>query len=157
MSKTLVVYYSAQGHTKKIAEKIAEQKSADIFVIHPAAEYSEEDLNYMSDDSRVTAEFKDQALRDVDLATAEVPSWNEYDTVILCYPIWYGVSSWVVSSFVKKADWNGKAVFPICVSHSSPLGESAELLKADANDGDWKDGIRLYQDATDEEIQNALA
>lgn len=153
MSKTIVVYYSAQGHSKKIAEKIAELKGADIFAIEPAEAYSEDDLNYMSDDSRVTKEFKDASLRDVDLVSSEVPGWADYDIVIVCYPIWYAMAAWVVNSFAKKVDWSGKTVYPICISHSSPAGESGELLANDANDGDWKEAFRFYQDATEDEIK----
>lgn len=154
MSKTIVVYYSAQGHVKKIASKIAELKGADLFEIQPAAAYTEDDLNYMSDDSRVTSEFKNPALRDVELVTSEVPGWADYDTVILCYPVWYGMASWVVSSFVSKVDWTGKSVYACCVSHSSPIGSSAQLLVNAANAGEWQDAVRFYQDASDEELED---
>ena len=153
MSKTIVIYYSAQGHVDKIAKKIAELKGADLFAIEAATAYSDEDLNYMSKDSRVTKEFENAELRDIELKTTEVPGWSDYDTVVLCYPIWYGIAAWPVSSFVKKADWNSKQVLPVVISHSSPAGESAFLLEDVANGGEWADAVRLYQDATDDEIK----
>lgn len=45
-SKTLVVYYSTQGLTDKIAKEIAANLNANIFEIVPENEYSSDDLNY---------------------------------------------------------------------------------------------------------------
>lgn len=154
MSKAIVVYFSAQGHTKKIAERIAELRGLDAFEIQPSAAYSEEDLNYMSDDSRVAREYATAALRDIELQSTDVPEWSNVSEVILCYPIWYGIAAWPVSAFVKKMDWTEKRIRPIAVSHSSPAGESAFLLEDVANGGDWAEAFRFYQDATDGEIKD---
>ena len=59
-SKTLVVYYSAQNHTKAVAEKIAQNLNADIFEIEPEEKYSEEDLNWTNRNSRVSKEHDDE-------------------------------------------------------------------------------------------------
>lgn len=53
-SKTLVVYYSKQGHTDKIAKEIADNLNADIFELVPENEYSSDDLNYNNKNSRVS-------------------------------------------------------------------------------------------------------
>lgn len=80
MSKILIVYYSAQGHTKKIAEGIATNLSADLFEITPKQKYAEEDLDWRSDNSRASREFADKTLRDIDLVTTDIPGWFDYDT-----------------------------------------------------------------------------
>ena len=147
MAKTLVVYYSAQGHTKKIAEQIAENLSADIFEIVPKSKYTEEDLDWTNDNSRASREYADESLRDVEIASTEVPNWADYDTIIIGYPIWWGIAAWPTNSFVKNVDLAGKKVIPFCTSHSSGLGDSDLLLKSDANGGNWLDGHRFYQDA----------
>ena len=53
-NKTLVVYYSTQGHTDKIAKEIADNLNADIFELVPENEYSSDDLNYNNKNSRVS-------------------------------------------------------------------------------------------------------
>ena len=53
-SKTLVVYYSTQGHTDKIAKEITANLNANIFEIVPENEYSSDDLNYNNKNSRVS-------------------------------------------------------------------------------------------------------
>ena len=151
MSKTIVVYYSAQGHTKRIAEKIAENLGADVFEIVPKEIYSEADLDWTNDDARATREH-DENMREVPLESVDVPNWADYGTVILGYPIWWGIAAWATDSFVKAVDWSGKTVYPFCSSHSSGLGDSDVRLHDLANGGDWKDGVRFFQDANDDTI-----
>ena len=89
----------------------------------------------------------------IELETTEVKNWADYDTVIVGYPIWWGIAAWPTNSFIKKVDLSGKKVIPFCVSHSSGVGESDELLKADANGGDWAECHRFFQDAGDASIK----
>lgn len=84
--KTLVVYYSASGNTKRVAEDIAEAAGADLFEIVPTEVYSDEDLNWRNSDSRVSREHDDESLRDVPLTNTEVENWDSYDTVFIGYP-----------------------------------------------------------------------
>ena len=85
-SKTLVVYYSASGNTERVAKDIAEAASADLFEIVPTKPYTDDDLDWTDDNSRVTREHEDESLRDVPLTTTEVPDWDSYDTVFIGYP-----------------------------------------------------------------------
>ena len=56
MSKNLVVYYSAQGHTRVIANEIAKNLDADVFELTPIKPYSDADLEWMDNTSRVFRE-----------------------------------------------------------------------------------------------------
>ena len=152
-AKTIIVYYSAQNHTKNIATKIAQNLGADIYEIVPEQIYTEDDLNWNDSDSRVSREHDDASLREIVLKSTEVPNWSEYDTVVLGYPIWWGIAAWPTDTFVKNVDWNGKTVLPFCTSHSSSIGESDVLLKTEAKGGNWQDGFRFSQDASDEDIK----
>ena len=51
--KTLVVYYSAGGHTKKVANYIAKATNGDVLELKPANDYTDADLDYNNKDSRV--------------------------------------------------------------------------------------------------------
>ena len=57
-SNILVVYYSAQEHTKGVAEIAADTLGADVFVIEPVDIYTEDDLNWRDEQSRVVIEHK---------------------------------------------------------------------------------------------------
>lgn len=152
-NKTLVVYYSAQNHTKAVAEKIAQNLNADIFEIVPEEKYSDEDLNWTNRNSRVSKEHDDESLRDVKLETTEVENWEDYDTVLIGYPIWWGIAAWPVDTFVKANDFNEKTVIPFCTSTSSGLGQSGELLEEKANGGNWQKGQRFRESPSDSDIK----
>ena len=154
MGKNLVVYYSAQGHTRVIANEIAKNIEADVFELVPIKPYSDADLEWMDNTSRVFREHEDTTLRDLALVSVTVPNWESYENVIVCYPIWWGIAAWPVNGFIRAADWNGKNVYPVCTAHSSPLGESDALLREIANGGDWNPGKRFFQSAGAEEIKH---
>ncbi len=151
--KILVVYYSAQNHTKAVAEKIAKNLNADTFEIVPEEIYTSEDLNWTNDNSRVSKEHNDESLRDVKLLSTKVDNWEEYDTILIGYPIWWGIAAWPVDTFVKANDFNGKTVIPFCTSSSSGLGESGKLLEKEANGGNWLQGHRFSSNASDSDIK----
>lgn len=141
--KTLVVYFSGSGNTEAVAQTIADTLDADIFEIEPTEPYTEADLDWTEDDSRVNREHADTSLRDIPLAADTVENWDEYDTVFLGYPIWWGIAAWPVDGFVVANDFTGKTVIPFCTSTSSDLGESGTLLAELAGSGDWQEGQRF--------------
>ena len=151
--KTLVVYYSASGSTKKVAEEIANNLNADIFEIEPADIYTSDDLDWTDSNSRVSKEHDDESLRDVKLKNTKVSNWDNYDTILIGYPIWWGIAAWPVNNFVKDNDFTGKTVIPFCTSASSGLGQSGEILKKEANGGEWKSGQRFSSGTSDKDIK----
>ena len=154
LGRVLVVYYSAQNHTEAVAQQIAENLNADIFEIQPVDEYSNADLNWTDDNSRVSREYADESLRNVELVSTTVENWDNYNTVLIGYPIWWGIAAWPVDTFVKANDFNGKTVIPFCTSSSSGLGRSGELLAEEANGGNWLEGHRFRSNPSDSDIQN---
>lgn len=150
--KAIVVYYSATGNTKAVAKKIAKLTESDIFEIEPKKPYTDDDLDWTNDDSRVSKEHEDESLRNVELVSTKVDHWDSYDTVYIGYPIWWGIAAWPVDNFVKANDFTGKTVIPFCTAASSGIGDSGELLKEMAGSGDWKDGERFYEGASQKDI-----
>ena len=151
--KVLVVYFSAQGHTEDIAKKIAANLDADIFEIEPKDAYTSSDLNYSSSTSRVSKEHDDESLRNVELKTTKVDNWDSYDTVLIGYPIWWGIAAWPTNAFVKANDFTSKTVIPFCTSASSGLGNSGKLLAEETNTGTWQEGHRFSSSASDSDIK----
>ena len=153
-NKILVVYYSAQNHTEAVAKKIAENLGADTFEIVPKEVYTSDDLDWTDSNSRVSKEHNDTSLRNVELETTDVENWDEYDTVLIGYPIWWGIAAWPTNTFVKANDFSGKTVIPFCTSSSSGLGQSGKLLSQDANGGSWQDGHRFNSSPSDSDIKS---
>lgn len=150
--KTLVVYYSASGNTEEVANTIAEVTGGDLFELEPAEPYSDADLNWTDDNSRVTREHENEAEREVELVSSTVENWDSYDTVFIGYPIWWGIAAWPVDGFVKANDFTGKTVIPFATSSSSGLGQSGELLAEMAGTGDWQEGMRFRSGVSAEDV-----
>ena len=152
--KTLVVYYSASGNTKDVAEKITKITEADLFEIEPVEPYTDDDLDWTDDDSRVSREHDDESLRDVELVSTTVDNWDSYDTVYIGYPIWWGIAAWPVDNFVKENDFTGKTVIPFCTAATSGIGDSGNLLEEMTGTGDWKEGERFHGGASESDISS---
>ena len=151
--KVLVVYYSAQNHTKNVALKIADNLNADTFEIVPKNVYTSKDLDWTDDSSRVVKEHDDESLRNVELKNTKVDNWDSYDVVLIGYPIWWGVAAWPVNNFVKANNFTGKTVIPFCTSASSGIGNSGKLLEEMAGTGNWKEGQRFSSNPSSSNIK----
>ena len=156
-SKTLVVYFSASGSTKAVAETIADELGADIFELVPTQPYSSDDLNWTVSGSRVNREHDDESLRDIALTQTTPANWDDYDTVLIGSPIWWGIAAWPVNNFVKDNDFTGKTVIPFCTSSSSGLGQSGDLLENMANGGTWQSGQRFSSGASSSTVRDWAA
>lgn len=149
----LVVYYSATGNTEEVANYIADATGGDLFEVEPAEPYTDDDLNWTDENSRVSQEYADESLRDVELVTTEVENWDSYDTVFIGYPIWWGIAAWPMDTFVEANDFTGKTVIPFCTSSSSGIGDSGTLLADLAGTGDWQDGERFRSGVDEADVQ----
>lgn len=151
-NSSLVVFYSATGNTKIVAEKIAQTLDADIFEIIPEEPYTDEDLNWSNDNSRVSIEHNDESKREIPLTDTMPDGWEQYDTIYIGYPIWWGIAAWPVNGFIEANDFTDKTVIPFCTSASSGLGDSSKLLKGIAKTGNWIEGKRFSSNVNEEEI-----
>ena len=150
--KTLVVYYSATGNTENVANYIAAATNGDLFKLEPTEPYSDADLNWTDDNSRVVREHDNPDERDIALEKSTVENWDEYDTIFIGYPIWWGIAAWPVNGFIEANDFTGKTVIPFCTSSSSGLGESGELLAEMAGTGDWQEGQRFRSGVSESDV-----
>ena len=150
--KTLVVYYSASGNTERVAQTIADTTGGDLFELTPVQPYTGNDLDWTDGNSRVSVEHDNPEQRYVELTQTSVENWDEYDTVFIGYPIWWGIAAWPVNEFVANNDFTGKTVIPFATSSSSGLGESGELLSQMAGTGNWQEGARFRSGASAEAV-----
>lgn len=78
---------------------------------------------------------------------------DQYDTILLGYPNWWGEAAWPVNQFVKNNDFTGKTVIPFATSASSGFGESGQLLADMAGTGDWQEGMRFGSSPDEAAVQ----
>lgn len=152
---TLVAYFSCTGNTKGVAEKIASALNADLYEIVPEDPYSEADLNYSDSSSRGTVEQNDDTCRPAILGSVE--NMEDYDTIFLGYPIWWGQAPKIMYTFAESYDFSGKTIVPFCTSGSSGVGSSASNLESSAASANWLSGTRFSSGVSDEDIQSWLS
>ena len=149
---TIVVYFSATGTTKGVAERIANVTNADIFELIPAEPYSDADLDWNDKNSRTTIEMNDQKARPA--IANDTVNLDSYTTVYIGYPIWWGDAPRIMSTFVEAHDFDGKTVIPFCTSGGSGIGRSGSNLASQAGSGKWLDGDRLDAGISESKIQD---
>ncbi|MBQ6248338.1 MAG: flavodoxin [Kiritimatiellae bacterium] len=128
-NKALVVYFSATGTTKGVAERLAGAIGADLFEIKPAQPYTAADLNWRDKQSRSSVEMADRASRPA--IAAAVTNLADYATVFVGYPIWWYREPSIIDTFVEQnaEALAGKTIVPFATSGGSGMGDSTANLQ----------------------------
>jgi len=151
-SDILVVYFSATGTTKGVAERIAAVTGGDLYEILAADPYTADDLNYNDSSSRSTSEQNDKNARP-EIGSEDI-SLEGYTTVYLGFPIWWGEEPRILDTFVEKYSFEGITVIPFCTSGGSGIGRSGPNMEALAGSGTWLEGKRFSGNVTEADLQS---
>lgn len=127
MSKTLVLYYSATGTTKRIAELVAQKTHADLAEIHPVQPYTTADLDWHDSDSRTTIE---QHQHDSRVAVkVDWPDLSNYDQVLIGSPIWWGIPPRMIASVIDHLDLHDQVLAGFATSGGSTYSRAQSFLE----------------------------
>ena len=141
-NKVLVAVFSASGVTKLVGREIARISGGDFFEIVPAEKYTNADLNYMNSRSRSSVEMNDTSARP-EIAN-KVSDMDSYDTVIIGFPIWWGVAPRIIETFLESYDFSGKTIIPFCTSGGSGVGRSDTALHKNVSGNvKWGKGVQI--------------
>lgn len=151
MAKVLVAYFSASGNTAKLAETLAKAVDGDLHEIIPEEPYTEEDLDWMNQESRSSREMNNKAFRP-EIANV-VKNIEQYDTIYLGFPIWWYVAPTIINAFLEQYSLVGKNIVPFATSGSSGMGSTVELLKGSCPGANLLNGKRFSVDATEQELR----
>ena len=149
MGKRLVAYFSASGTTKKAAEMIASAADADMYEIMSKQPYSKADLNWMDKKSRTSVEMSDKKFRP-EISDTDVQV-DQYDEIILGFPIWWYIAPTIINTFLEKYDFTGKKIVLFATSGGSGFGNTVSELKISAHDAVIVEG-KVFNKATKQEI-----
>ena len=135
---TLIAYYSrkgenywagsvknlAKGNTEIVAEFIQEAVGGDLFEIETIEEYA-------TDYYECTDEAQEELRANARPELKDYPeSIDEYDTIFLGYPNWWGTCPMGVLTFLEHFDWEGKRIIPFCTNEGSGMGSSERDIEA---------------------------
>ena len=152
MSRKLVAYFSASGVTKKLAERISKIAGADLHEIVPKEIYTDEDLNWMNENSRSSIEMKNKSFRPE--ISNKVDNMRDYDTIYVGFPIWWYVAPTIINTFLESYNLTGKTIIPFATSGESLMGNTNEELKNSCKGSILKEGRRFDTKDSDEVIKN---
>ena len=153
MSKILVRYFSASGNTKRVAEKIANAVGADLFVVEPKEKYTVEDLDWTNKQSRSSIEMNENIKPEI---ANKVSNLNEYDKIILAFPIWWYKEPTIIDKFLDENDMTGKSIYVFVTSGGSSVDSSYKSLKNNYPNLSFISGKRFTGNELDEEYKSWL-
>lgn len=144
--KTLVVYFSWSGNTEEMANHIAEQTGGDLFEIEPKTPYPD-DYNETGD---IAEKERDENARP---EIADLPdSIEEYDTILVGYPIWWHTAPMIIGTFLENYDLTGKEIYPFTQSASMDTEQfknSMDFVRENAANANVHDGLSVSESDTD--------
>ena len=141
-NKTLVAVFSASGVTKRVGREIARAAGADFYEIVPKEIYTSADLDWMNKRSRSSIEMSDPSARpEIDGKVADMAS---YDTVIIGFPIWWGVAPRIIDTFLESYDFSGNTIIPFCSHGGGRFGQSLTAIAKLAPDAVMGKGLSVH-------------
>ena len=154
MNKTLVSYFSASGVTRSVAEKISEVVGADLFEIEPVNHYTSEDLDWTNKESRTTIEMNDKSSRPE--IKNKVNNLNDYDTVIIGFPVWWYTAPTIINTFIEENDLTNKKVYIFVTSGDSSFAGSLKDLRNTYPNINFVNGKKFTGSETSDDILDWL-
>lgn len=141
MNKILVSFFSASGITKRVAEIVANDIGADLFEIEPVEKYTESDLDWNNKQSRSSIEMQNKSSRPQ--IKEKLINLSNYDTILIGFPIWWGVAPRIINTFIESMDFSDKILIPFCTSGGSGMSYCENDLVKTYPNYNWKEGKRL--------------
>ena len=151
MAKTLIAFFSRAdenyfggamryvkvGNTEIVANIIKDLVPADSFKIEMKNPYSPV---YMTCIEEAKKDLRAKARPEL----VSVPeSIDEYDTVILAYPNYWGTMPMAVYTFLENFDFSGKTILPLCTNEGSGMGSSEREIKKTCPGANVKKGLPI--------------
>lgn len=127
--KNCVVYFSATGKTRKLAEEIKDVLDYPIYEISPLNSYTSADLNWNDKNSRTTKEFEQNLYPEF----KQIDGLDTYDQLVVCFPIWWYKTPRIINSFFKKENFVNKEIVLFATSGSSGFGNIKNLIEKETN------------------------
>lgn len=162
--KTVVIYFSATGTTKSVANKIKKASNGTLVEIKAAQPYTDADLNWSNSSSRVTKEHESASNPAKSSVRPKISNLKQIqkavkgaDIVYIGYPIWWGEAPHIVYTLVENTNLKGKTVVPFSTSLSSGMGNSGSNLKTKAivsKKTKWNKGKGFYGKSNQKTVDN---
>lgn len=152
--KVLIAYFSASGVTARVAKEMAEAIGADLYEIRPKQPYTSADLDWTNKKSRSTVEMNDPSCRPV--IVDSVKDIEQYDTILVGFPVWWYVEPRIVDTFLESYDFSGKTLIPFATSGGSGIGKAEKSLQVHCPAASWAKGKLLNGSGASDWVKRTL-
>lgn len=152
-TKSIVLYFSATNNTKEVAQKIKNITDSDITEIIPKQKYTSEDLNYNNDNCRANKEQNSNTSRPEIANTLKL---DNYQTIYLGYPIWWGKEPKIILTLLDNYNLEGKTIIPFCTSGGSSIETSVNNIRNYNPKLNVLEGKKFNPNDSEETIKNWL-
>ena len=149
----MVLYFSATGTTKTVAEKVANAINGDLFEIQPKEKYTEEDLDWTNKQSRSSIEMNENIMPEI---VNKVSNLDNYDKVVLAFPIWWYKEPTIIDKFLEENDMKGKKIYVFVTSGSSSIDSTYNSLQNNFPDLNFISGKRFTGTESEEDYKSWL-
>lgn len=141
--KTLMVYYSYTGNTKKIANAIKNNLNCDILEVTPKIPFS-------NDYDEVVSEYQNNSIKDKSIEINDIEiDLKEYDKIIIGSPVWWYTICPVITSFLKEYDLSGKKIYPFA-TNAGWLGKTFKDIETLCPNSEVEKGMNIiFESYTD--------
>ena len=151
MKRALVVYFSATGTTKRIANMLATSLGLKSFEIVPHEFYTNADLDWTNDNSRSSIEMKDKSSRPK--IESRVRDIEKYDVIFIGFPIWWYREPSIIDTFIESHNLENKLIVPFATSGGSGIGEAPKNIQVLAPKSKVERGKIFESGVTAEELR----
>ena len=152
--KVLVSYFSASGVTKNVAEKIATAVGGDLFEIEPKEKYTKEDLDWMDKNSRSSIEMNENIKPEI---LNKVSNLDEYDTILLGFPIWWYKEPTIIDKFLDENDMTNKSIYVFVTSGSSSIDSTYKSITNNYPNLNFVSGKRFTGRESEEDYKSWIS
>lgn len=135
--RTLVVYFSHTGNTENVANFIYEEVGGDIVKLEPVNAYTD-DYNTLLDVAQ--EEQRNDARPEI---ATKINNIDEYDTIFLGYPNWWGDMPMIIYSFLDEYDLSRKTIAPFCTSGGSGLSGTPRTIQNEEPNATVTEGLSV--------------
>lgn len=125
------------GNTGIVARMIQETVGADLFSIQTAEKYP---ADY---DDTVDQGQEEQSADSRPKLSAKVDNIDQYDTIFLGFPNWWGDMPMAVYSFLEEYDLSEKTIVPFVTSGGSGFSGSVSEIESIQPDATVREGLAL--------------
>ena len=144
--KSIIIYFSASGNTRNVANRIKEKTGSDVFEILAAHPYSDEDLDWTDPNSRINIEVKDSSYR-APIAN-KLDNLDDYELIYLGFPVWWYTFPSIVKNFIETYNLEKRNIKVFCTSGSTTGDEVYNHIK---NDYPFIKSVKRFTSGTSDE------